>query len=58
MVSKMVEQSMVPKSENDEMVYVQFKFKYEDKVIFKMVSRHEYEELKDAFKIEFCELMN
>ncbi len=57
-VSKMVGQRLVLKLKNDELVYVRFKFKYEDKVIFKMVSRYEFEELKDAFTIEFCELMN
>jgi len=46
------------KSKNDDLVYVRYKFKYEDKVIFKLVSRLEFEELKDAFTIEFCELMN
>jgi len=49
---------MEPKSKNSDLVYVRFKFKYEDKVIFKMISRHEFEELKNAFTIEFCELMN
>jgi len=58
MVSKMVEQSLVPKTKHDELVYVQFKFKYEDKVIFKMVLRHQFEELKNSFTIEFCKLMN
>ncbi len=43
---------------NKELVYVRFKFKYEDKVIVKMVSKDEFEELKDAFTIEFCELIN
>ena len=54
----MVGQRLVLKLKNDELVYVRFKFKYEDKVIFKLVSRYEFEELKDAFTIEFCESMN
>jgi len=58
MVSKKVEQSLVTKTKHDELVYVRYKFKYEDKVIFKLVSRYEFEELKDAFTIEFCDLMN
>ncbi len=45
-------------STNSDFVYVRFKFKYEDKVIVKMVSKNEFEELKDAFTIEFCELIN
>jgi len=43
---------------NRDFVYVKFKFKYEDKVIVKMVSKDEFEELKDAFTIEFCETIN
>jgi len=58
MVSKKVEQSLVPKTIHDELVYVRFKFKYEDKVIFKMVSRHQFEELKNVFTIEYCEIIN
>ena len=45
-------------SSNSDFVYVRFKFKYEDKVIVKMISREEFEELKDAFTIEFCETIN
>ncbi len=58
MVSKKVEQSLVPKTIHDELVYVRFKFKYEDTVIFKMVSRHQFEELKNSFTIELCQLVN
>jgi len=43
---------------NSDFVYVRFKFKYEDKVIVKMVPKKEFEELKDVFTIEFCELIN
>ena len=45
-------------STNSDFLYVRFKFKYEDKVIVKMVSKDEFEELKDVFTIEFCELIN
>jgi len=45
-------------SKNNDLVYVRYKFNYEDKVIFKLVSRAEFEELKDAFTVEFCEIMN
>jgi len=45
-------------SQIDDLVYVRYKFKYEDTVIFKLVSRAEFEELKDVFTIEFCDLMN
>ena len=44
-------------SQIDDLIYVRYKFKYEDTVIFKLVSRAEFEELKDAFTIEFCDLM-
>ncbi len=43
---------------NRDFVYVKFKFKYEDNVIVKMVPKKEFEELKDAFTIEFCETIN
>ncbi len=43
---------------NKELVYVRFKFKYEDKVIVKMFTKEEFEELKDVFTIEFCETIN
>ncbi len=45
-------------STNLDFLYVRFKFKYEDMVIVKMVTKEEFEELKDAFTIEFCELIN
>jgi len=45
-------------STNSDFVYVRFKFKYEDVVIVKMVPKKEFEELKDAFTIEFCETIN
>ena len=45
-------------SPNDNLVYVRYKFKYEDKILFKLVSRDEYEELKNASTIEFCEIVN
>jgi len=45
-------------STNSDFVYVRFKFKYEDKVIDKMVPKKEFEELKDVFTIEFCETIN
>ncbi len=43
---------------NSNFVYVRFKFKYEDKVIVKMFTKEEFEELKDVFTIEFCETIN
>ena len=43
---------------NKDLVYVRFKFKYEDKVIVKMFTKEEFEELKDVFTIEFCETIN
>jgi len=45
-------------STNSDFVYVKFKFKHEDMVIVKMVSKDEFEELKDGFTIEFCEIIN
>ena len=49
---------MVPKSENDDLVYVRYKFKYEDKVIFKKVSMYVFQELKNVSTIEYCEIIN
>ncbi len=49
---------MMDKSKNDDLVYVRYKFKYEDKVIIKMVSRDVFQELKNASTIEFCEEIN
>ena len=49
---------MEPKSKNTDLVYVQYKFNYEDKVIFKLVSMDVFEELKNVSTIEFCERMN
>ena len=43
---------------NKDFVMVRYKFKYEDTVIVKQVSKDDFQELKDAFTIEFCELMN
>jgi hypothetical protein len=43
---------------NRDFVYVKFKFKYEDNVIVKMVSKDEFEELKKVYTIEFCEIIN
>ncbi len=49
---------MEPKSKKTDLVYVQYKFKYEDTVIFKLVAMDVFEELKDASTIEFCEIIN
>jgi len=49
---------MEPKSKKTDLVYVQYKFKYEDKVIFKLVDTDVFEELKNASTIEFCEIIN
>ena len=43
---------------NKEFVMVRYKFKYEDTVIVKQVSKDDFQELKDAFTIEYCELIN
>jgi len=43
---------------NDDLVYVRYKFKYEDNVIIKRVSRTACEELKNASTVEFCEIIN
>jgi len=45
-------------SPNKEFVVVRYKFKYEDNVIIKQVSKYAFEELKNASTIEYCELVN
>ena len=57
-VWKLVGQNMVPEPKNDNLVYVRYKFKYEDKVIFKKVSMYVFQELKNASTIEYCEIIN
>ena len=39
-------------------LYVRFKFKHEDKVMYKLVSRDVFEEMKNVSQIEYCEIMN
>ncbi len=43
---------------NDDFVVVRYKFKYEDTVIVKQVSKYAFQELKNASTIEFCEIIN
>ena len=42
---------------NDDFVVMWYKFKDEDKIIIKMVTKDAYEELKNAPQIEYCKLM-
>jgi len=45
-------------SKYGEYIVVRYKFKYEDKVIVKVVSMDIFQELKNASTIEYCEIMN
>jgi len=58
MVSKIVGERLAPKSYNDDIVVVKFKFKNDDKFTVKTVTMDVYEELKNAPLIEYCEIVS